>query len=116
MLYAALANGSSDPIFDLNDDGSLSRADVTFLVEDILGTRVGDANLDGGVDFDDFLLLAANFGLPGTWSTGDFDGDGTIQFADFLSLADSFGFDAAAALSDTDFLDDGIAGSLIKDL
>ena len=54
-------------------------------------TLLGDANLDGKVDFNDFNLLAANFGRTGTeWSTGDFNGDGVTNFADFNLLASNF--------------------------
>ena len=64
------------------------------LVETILGTRRGDTNLDGRVDFQDFLILSTNFGQTSGWSGGDFDADGTVAFADFLLLSTSFGFDA----------------------
>lgn len=52
----------------------------------------GDINLDGIVDFADFLILSANFGkqnrLP---SQGDVDGNGAVDLADFLVLAANFG-------------------------
>ena len=51
----------------------------------------GDANLDGAVDFNDFLSLSAYFREDGTWSDGDFDLDGRIDFSDFLLLAANFG-------------------------
>lgn len=47
----------------------------------------GDANLDGCTNFEDFLILSANFGTPGTWADGDFTGDGQVDFADFLVLS-----------------------------
>ena len=52
----------------------------------------GDANGDGSVGFDDFLVVSANFGKPGDHSQGDFDGDGQVSFQDFLILSDHFGF------------------------
>lgn len=51
----------------------------------------GDADLNGTVEFGDFLRLSANFGVAGTWAAGDFDGDGEVLFSDFLQLADNFG-------------------------
>ena len=52
----------------------------------------GDATRDGVVNFNDFLILSANFGETGTsWDTGDFDGDGETQFTDFLILSENFG-------------------------
>ena len=61
----------------------------------LLQTRRGDANLDGKVDFQDFLSLANNFGRDDhwiSWRTGDLNGDGRVDFADFLILARNFGF------------------------
>lgn len=61
---------------------------MNFLVEDILQTRPGDLDLDGDVDFVDFLQLSAHFGAAeSSWDTGDMDGDGRTGFADFLLLA-----------------------------
>jgi hypothetical protein len=52
---------------------------------------VGDANLDGVVNFADFQLLAANFNRTGTsWDQGDFNYAGTTNFADFQLLAANF--------------------------
>ena len=52
----------------------------------------GDANLDGSVDFADFLVLSTNFGEPTLdWRDGTFSGGGVVQFADFLELANNFG-------------------------
>ena len=52
----------------------------------------GDADLDGDVDFSDFLALSPNFNNPGTfiWTQGDFDGDGDVDFSDFLALSPNF--------------------------
>ncbi len=53
----------------------------------------GDVDLNGDVDFVDFLVLSENFGQVGTWWQGDFDGNGTVQFPDFLALSSNFGRD-----------------------
>ena len=54
--------------------------------------QTADINLDRSVDFDDFLILSANFGLDGlSRNEGDFDGDGRVAFADFLLLSGMFG-------------------------
>ncbi len=54
-------------------------------------------DLDGTVQFSDFLVLSNNFGKEGDWSVGDFDGDGQVAFADFLILSDNFGATSSAA-------------------
>jgi hypothetical protein len=52
---------------------------------------VGDANLDGVVNFTDFQLLAASFNQPNTsWDQGDFNYAGKTNFADFQLLAANF--------------------------
>lgn len=96
LLYAAFAAASPAAEFDLTGDGNVDQADLTYLIEDVLHTKRGDANLDGKVDFADFLVLSANFGKSEkAWSDGDFDGSGSIDFTDFLTLSASFGFDNA---------------------
>lgn len=93
-LYAEIASETYAPHLDLVDDGKLDESDVQFLVENTLQTRFGDANLDGLVDFSDFLQLSSNYGLENSsWSQGDFDGNGTVNFEDFLLLSNNFGFE-----------------------
>ncbi len=93
LLYAAIEGGSNDPLFDLSQDGIADALDANLLIEDILGVKRGDTNLDGTVDFADFVVLAANFGQPtnNTWFGGDFDADGKVTFADFVELSSRFG-------------------------
>ena len=50
----------------------------------------GDVNLDGVVDFGDFLIVSANFNKPADALSGDLTGDGHVDFADFLLVAASF--------------------------
>jgi hypothetical protein len=53
---------------------------------------IGDANNDGEVGFEDFLILAQNFGkVDAVFADGDFNLDGVVGFADFLLLANNFG-------------------------
>ncbi|MCA9263741.1 MAG: hypothetical protein KDA60_07815 [Planctomycetales bacterium] len=86
LLFQMLDESTNDPYFDLNEDGSVDSLDVNTLVETIIGTRFGDANLDGIVDAVDFALWDANrFQVDNTthWSTGDFNGDGMTDGSDF---------------------------------
>lgn len=76
---------------DLNGDDTVDAFDRDVLIEEILGTSHGDANLDGLVGFDDFLALSSGFGGFGDgWSGGDFSGDGITDFEDFLLLSLNF--------------------------
>lgn len=81
--------------YDLNADSLVDEADRIVWIEDIALTAPGDANLDGEVEFGDFLTLSANFGGAGGWAEGDFDGSGEVQFGDFLLLSGNFGFAAS---------------------
>ena len=93
MLLQETQDARNSLAFDLTGEGVIDERDVEVLVEDILQTRLGDANLDGDVDQDDFTELARNFGRDArSWDDGDFDGNGRIEFSDFVHLANNFGF------------------------
>jgi len=83
--------GQADLAFDLDGDAAVTSADRTVWVETLASSFFGDADLNGAVEFADFLALSANFGNLGGWSVGDFDGSGDVQFADFLMLSSNFG-------------------------
>ena len=52
---------------------------------------IADANADGAVNFQDFLVMARNFGATdAAFADGDFDGDGEVGFSDFLILVRHF--------------------------
>jgi hypothetical protein len=55
-------------------------------------TYLGDANLDGKIDADDFALLDHGFAThASTWSQGDFNYDGVINSADYLLIDRVYG-------------------------
>ncbi|MFW6154252.1 MAG: CARDB domain-containing protein [Planctomycetota bacterium] len=59
--------------------------------------KPGDADLDGDVDLDDFVILKTHFGDTGAgWGDGDFDGNGTVDLDDFVILKRNFGTAAPA--------------------
>jgi hypothetical protein len=60
-------------------------------------TRLGDANLDGSVNFNDFSIVQNHFGQAGGWSSGDFNYDGTVNFNDFSILQNNYGTTAESA-------------------
>lgn len=60
----------------------------------------GDADGNGDVSFDDFLVMSINFSQEADWVGGDFSGDGTVQFEDFLALSANFGAVAAASVAE----------------
>jgi hypothetical protein len=83
-IFAELRNGAADLNFDLNYDGSVNPADVAELVEEILDTFFGDANLDRQVDGADVDRVTGRLFTSGAgWADGDFNGDTHVDAADF---------------------------------
>lgn len=97
LMYAVMGTTPSQADideFDLTADRQVDDRDISRWVTQLADTAMGDLDLDGRVAFNDFLILAGNFGRhDALWSTGDLNGDKTVGFADFLLLAANFGFD-----------------------
>ena len=86
--------GGTNADFDLNNDGMVNLEDARELVENILETEFGDANLTDGTTLADLGILATNFNKTGEdlgWSDADFTWDGNVTLADLGILAENFG-------------------------
>jgi uncharacterized protein (TIGR03790 family) len=92
-----LAGHLGDPAYDLNGDGNSDSDDITYLVTDILGTALGDYNLDGFVDAGDLATFRTGFGSFGGWSDGDANGDGLVNGTDLAIFRSNYGFVADGA-------------------
>jgi hypothetical protein len=58
----------------------------------VMSTFPGDGNLDGKVDFDDFVLISTHFLANDiNWDHGNFNYDGIVDFNDFVVLSTNFG-------------------------
>ena len=75
IMTQNVAIGGTNSQLDLNDDNMVSHDDVQYWVTELKQTVSGDTNLDGEVNFADFLALADGFDKPGTWSNGDFNNE-----------------------------------------
>ena len=87
-LAAEIRAGTHDAAFDVSNDGQVNFMDLAQVVTGILGSQLGDTNLDRIVDRHDVAALSASFGrsnAPG-WSRGDLDGDGRIDARDLAIL------------------------------
>lgn len=84
--YRSLLDGSQ--VTDSAGQSMLS----DLLIGPITVAIQGDANLDGRVDFEDFVIVSNGFGKTNVgWTEGDFDGSGGVDFSDFIQLANHFG-------------------------
>ena len=91
MLIAEIAAGTNGATFDLTGDGQVDLADRDQWLQDAgienigAGYLLGDADLNGGVDGQDFIAWNANkFTATAAWSGGDFNGDGNVDGQDFI--------------------------------
>ncbi|QDU71509.1 Cyanophycinase [Mucisphaera calidilacus] len=94
-----LSQTPDHPDGDLNLDGLRDEQDLAFLVRAVMGTELGDANLDGRVDLTDLSTLAFHFDEQDrSWATADFNADGRVDLLDLSILAGGFGFERSAGL------------------
>ncbi len=79
---------------DMDGDLNVTCADVVEIVEVILGTKMGDLNLDGTVDSADASVLTANIGIAtgATYAQGDLDCDGDVDSQDLAIFSGNLGF------------------------
>lgn len=96
-LTAAIASGSNTPEFDLSGDGLVTLADRDAWLTEAGAANlasgnaylVGDANLDGVVDAQDFIVWNNNkFTLTAAWCRGDLNADGRVDALDFVEWND----------------------------
>jgi len=73
---------ATDMVLDLTGNSRIDLGDVRMLIQNILDTAFGDANLDGVVDATDQALVQGNLNTPGGWADGDFNGDDIVDQLD----------------------------------
>ena len=89
-LAAAIRRESTSPAHDFSRDGLVDHSDLEYLVEDLMGSRFGDSNMDGLFDSTDLVRVfqAGKYedGIDGnaTWQEGDWDGDGDFTSSDLV--------------------------------
>jgi hypothetical protein len=93
-LNAAIAGQVQESQFDLNSNGIVDQEDRLMLIDAAFETSPADLNLDGRVNFKDFLVMSDSFNrVQASWEHGDLNGDGMVDFVDFSILSEEFGFD-----------------------
>ena len=90
LVCAALLDNTPDDRFDLNGDGTNDHADFETMVASIVGSPLGDANLDGVFNSSDLVQVfqAGGYENPlGTrvgWAEGDWNCDGQFLSSDLV--------------------------------
>lgn len=93
--------------FDCNGDSVVNEQDISCATSDTIvevlneaNILAGDFDLNGSVDFPDFLVLSSTFGQAvDSYAQGDTNLDGVVNFSDFLNLSSNFGSSSASLAS-----------------
>ena len=112
--WTDLADASTmDFSADINGDRLVNQDDIVEIVVNILGTSLGDVNLDGLCDATDAAIITGNLGNAGGWCDGDLDGNGIVDGDDLAiasacscGIADYNGDTFVDVLDFLDFIDD----------
>lgn len=89
FLGAMINRGTTVSFYDLDSSGAVDPTDREFLVENVLGTFLGDANLDGRVDARDLNAVGIHWQGAGDclrWADGNFDSDRDVDVTDLNVL------------------------------
>ncbi len=87
LLFDAFGAVEVDGPCDLaKKDGVADLNDVAVWLHEVMGSKFGDANLDGRVTAADVAILAASFGKSGGWGEGNFNGDKIVDLKDLAIL------------------------------
>jgi len=97
LLSSAIATGSGDLRFDLDASGTLNEADLGVMIGDVVGTWIGDSNLDGEFNSGDLVSVFTEGKFEtneaATWASGDWNADGIFNSSDFVAAFSDGGFE-----------------------
>ncbi len=83
-----ISNPPGNPTYDLDQNGVVDFEDRQLWVGDLKGTWIGDADLDGEFNSNDFVQVFTvgkyETGQEARWSEGDWDGNGIFDSSDFV--------------------------------
>jgi hypothetical protein len=92
---AGVGYGEGSAVLGLSGTQTASWGGETVDATSVLAryTLLGDATLDGAVDFNDLVKLAQNYNTASgveAWGSGDFTYDGNVDFNDLVKLAQNY--------------------------
>ena len=89
FLAAAIRRNSSTVGFDFDDSGTVDGKDLVHMIQFVIGSWLGDSNLDGEFNSGDLVEVfqAGRYetGIAANWSQGDWNGDGVFDSGDFVN-------------------------------
>ncbi|MCA9166221.1 MAG: PEP-CTERM sorting domain-containing protein [Planctomycetales bacterium] len=89
LLTAQLRANGADSKYDLDQNGTVDDADLTFWVHELKQTYFGDANLNQVFDTADLVQVFAagkyESGEAAGWEQGDWDGNGLFDTSDLVA-------------------------------
>ena len=117
LLHDVIRTGTEDDdqSFDLNNDELVDLHDMRYMIGDILGSFMGDSNLDGGFGSTDLIVVfqSGHYENPAagwaSWASGDWNCDGVFDTSDLIVAFQDGGYSenyaTSAVLPDPDQLD-----------
>lgn len=96
----AMAFGTNQLDFDLNEDNKVDFDDRLVWVNDLKNTWIGDSNLDGEFNSSDFVLVLTagkyETNEEAGWLEGDWNGDLEFNSSDFVAALTAGGYEQGA--------------------
>lgn len=92
-------NQGWNPLFDLDDDGSINETDRRIWIDQVFGTYFGDANLDGEFNSSDLVTVFSadeyedNVAMNSSWAEGDWNGDREFDSGDLVLAFTAGGYE-----------------------
>ncbi len=119
LLFVQMRSDDPDLSFDLTEDGKVDEDDRDELIQGILMTNYGDANLDRVFNSTDLVQVFAageyedNIPLNSLWQTGDWDGNGDFDTSDLVLAFASGAYDPAAIARQVSALESAAIGAAL---
>ena len=91
LLCGAIRRGETDLLYDVDGSGNITENDFATLISGVIGTTVGDSNLDGVFNSTDLIVVFQRNEYEdsivgnSTWGDGDWTCDGEFDSGDLVA-------------------------------